>query len=69
MPIFRQVTPTQGKIHASIEAEVMISVRPSTVVTGTGAALAASSVLMAFLADHHWLIGYDAMPLFEQSVP
>ena len=47
----------------------MASVRPSTVITGSGAALTAFSVLMAFLADHHWLIGYDAMLLFERSLP
>jgi len=35
--------------------------------TAAGLVIAACSVLMAFLADHHWLIGYDTMLLFEQA--
>src|SRR5262249_9889792 len=42
--------------------------RLSTVTTSAGLALTACSVLMAFLADHHWLIGYDAMLFFERSI-
>ena len=42
--------------------------RLSTITTGAGLVLTACSVLMAFLADHHWLIGYEAMLLFERIV-
>ena len=30
--------------------------------------MTACSVLMAFLADHHWLIGYNAMLMFERTM-
>jgi len=30
--------------------------------------VSACSVLMAFLADHHWLIGYNAMLVFERTM-
>jgi hypothetical protein len=35
--------------------------------TSAGLAVVACSVLMAFLADHYWLIGYDTMLLFEKA--
>jgi len=45
----------------------MNRLRASPATTGAGLAIAACSVLMAFLADHHWLVGYDTMLLFERA--
>ena len=42
--------------------------RLSAVATGAGVVVTACSVLMAFLADHHWLIGYNAMLVFERTM-
>jgi hypothetical protein len=41
--------------------------RTSVATTSAGLVIAACSVLMAFLADHHWLIGYDMMLVFERT--
>lgn len=40
----------------------------SAVTVGAGLAVSACSVLMAFLADHHWLIGYNTMLVFERTM-
>jgi len=42
--------------------------RFSAVTTGAGLVVTACSVLMAFLADHHWLIGYNAALLFDRTM-
>jgi hypothetical protein len=39
----------------------------SAATTGAGLVIAACSVLMAFLADHHWLIRYDTVLVFERT--